>query len=144
MKPKRACRVVQYRPNETKMKYVAQIRAEIWRILWNIFVSTYEEWDNTAYYCHPLSPTLLVFDTRKHTKWECTRSSTQVYAKIHCFINNTVALRGVKNQHRLSPWFLKLNSFGGRRVRTAPFGIFIWNFGALFLDHMQNTNSCHQ
>ncbi len=34
------CRMVQYRPNETKMKSVAHLRAEVWQVLWNIFVST--------------------------------------------------------------------------------------------------------
>ncbi len=66
MKPKWACRMVQYRPNNTKTKSVAQLRAEIQRVLWNIFVSILrgmrqhsvsrnetaqriEKWDSTAY-----------------------------------------------------------------------------------------------
>ncbi len=54
---------------------------------------SYEERDITAY-C--VFPTLPVFDTRNHAKWECTRSTTRVYAKIHGFANNTVDLRSAR------------------------------------------------
>ncbi len=40
MKPKWACRMVQYQPNKKKMKSVAQLQAEIRWVLWNLFVST--------------------------------------------------------------------------------------------------------
>ncbi len=38
MKPKWAYRMVQYRPNRTKMKSVAQLWANILQVLWNVFV----------------------------------------------------------------------------------------------------------
>ncbi len=70
MKPKWACRMAQYQLNETKVKSVAPLWAEIWC---GTYLSVlYEEWRSTVYH---ISPTLSVFDTRKHAKWECTRSS---------------------------------------------------------------------
>ncbi len=43
-----------------------------------------------------ISPNVPVFDTRKLVKWEWTRSSTRMFAKIYGFTNNTSVLRGVR------------------------------------------------
>ncbi len=93
MKPKQVCRIVQYRPSKTKTKSVAQLRAKIRRVSWNIFVSILQGMRQNSI---PHLPTLLVFDTHKHTKWKCLRSLTQVYTKIHGFANNMAALSGVR------------------------------------------------
>ncbi len=80
-------------PNETKTKSVAQLRVDIGPVSWNVFVSALRGKRQ-----HSLThfPTLLGFETCKHMKWECMRFSTQVYAKIHSFTNNTTTLYSMR------------------------------------------------